>query len=56
MKPNELKETIAIKTAELQLAIDLERPYAEQSKLYKELKELQFTLVQAELQEAHQEE
>ena len=49
MKPEDIKNAIKAKTAEFEVAMSLGKPHVELRKIYKELKELQFQLVQAEL-------
>jgi hypothetical protein len=49
MKPEELKEAIEAKIIQFETAKESGKPHDELSKIYKELKELQFQKVQAEL-------
>jgi hypothetical protein len=49
MQLNELSEAINAKSNELEMAIQSEKSYSEILKLYKELKQLKFQKVQAEL-------
>ena len=49
MTPQELKNAIRKKTMELDFLIEQEKPHIEIRKIYKELKELQYQLVYAEL-------
>ena len=51
MELNELKKTFTDKTRELDEAMETGRPQEELLTLYKELKELQFAIVEAELRE-----
>jgi hypothetical protein len=46
----ELREALRNKTLELEIAIETGRPHKELLKIYKQLKELQFQLVKAELE------
>ena len=50
MTSPELREALRSKTVELEIAIETGRPHRELLRIYKELKELQFQLVHAELQ------
>jgi hypothetical protein len=49
MKPSELKGILRSKTAEFEMAMQAGTPHAELLKLYKELKELQYQIVHAEI-------
>lgn len=49
MQANELNAEIAIKTLELERAREMGKPMEEIMQLYKELKQLQYEKVQAEL-------
>jgi hypothetical protein len=49
MKPSELKATLRSKAAEFEMAMQAGTPHAELLKLYKELKELQYQLVHAQI-------
>jgi hypothetical protein len=49
MKPDELKATIRVKTLEFEAALEAGIPHSKLMELYKELKELKYQLVQAEL-------
>jgi hypothetical protein len=49
MGPNELKAIIKTKSAELELAMEAGKPHTELLKMYKELKELQYQVFQAQL-------
>lgn len=51
MKQTELMEAIRTKTAELEAAQEAGRPQEEIAALYKELKELQYQKVQADLEQ-----
>lgn len=55
MKSNELKDAIAAKTSQLELAMELGKPKDLLMQIYKELKELHFQLIQEDLQEKHEE-
>jgi hypothetical protein len=48
MKPRELKKAIRAKTVEFEIALSLERPYAELKKIYQQLKELKYQLLKTE--------
>ena len=52
MNLTELKVTIEAKTPAFEIALQSQRPYLELQELYKELKELRYQLVQAELNES----
>lgn len=54
MTIKELNEAIKAKTAALEVAQEAGRPEAELLELYKELKELQYQKVQAELKASEQ--
>lgn len=54
MKQTDLTEAIRAKTAELEAAQEAGRPQEEIAALYKELKELQYLKVQADLELSHQ--
>jgi len=56
MKSSELKDAIKSKYAQLDQVIESGKPKDEQMKAYKELKELQFQLIQEELHSQGQEE
>ena len=47
---HELREALKSKTIELEIAIETGMPHKELLKIYKQLKELQFQLVQVELE------
>jgi hypothetical protein len=49
MKPYELKVTFKTKCAEFESAMEEGKPHSELLKMYKELKELQYQMVQAQL-------
>jgi hypothetical protein len=49
MKPYELKVTFKTKCAEFESAMEEGKPHCELLKMYKELKELQYQMVQAQL-------
>ena len=51
MKSDELKKALTAKTRELEEAMELCKPQELLLKLYKELKELQFAMVEAEFKE-----
>jgi len=55
MKSNELKDAIAAKTSQLELAMELGKPKELLMHIYKELKELHFQLIQEDLHEKHEE-
>jgi hypothetical protein len=48
MNERELKDAIALKTMQLEAAMASQKPYEELTKIYKELKELKYQLVQLE--------
>lgn len=50
MQPNELKKALKAKTIEFELAMETGKPHSELLKIYKELKELQYQKIQAELE------
>lgn len=52
---DDLEKAIRAKMIELELAYDLQKSHAEILKLYKDLKELRYRLVQAELSSVIQE-
>ena len=56
MEANELKDAIKAKTAQLEEAMEMGRPKDELMKLYNELKQLHFQLVQEDLNNGKQEE
>jgi hypothetical protein len=56
MEASELKDAVKAKTAQLEQAMELGKSKDELMKLYKELKELHFQLVQSELLLEKQEE
>jgi hypothetical protein len=56
MEASELKDAVKAKTAQLEQAMELGKSKDELMKLYKELKELHFQLVQSELLIEKQEE
>lgn len=51
MKPDELKSAIQLKGAELEAKMQAGKPHAELMQLYRELKELQYRLVQVKLEQ-----
>ncbi|MFL5789357.1 MAG: hypothetical protein ACJ748_14955 [Flavisolibacter sp.] len=51
MDIKELKRDLKVKSCELEAAIEAGRPHKELLSLYKELKELQYEILQAELAE-----
>lgn len=52
MNLTEIKAAIEAKTLEFEAALEGQRPHSELRKLYIELKELKYQLVQAELNES----
>jgi hypothetical protein len=51
MKTNELRIAIRLKSMEFETAMENQKPHEDLLKLYKEIKELQYQLVQSELAE-----
>lgn len=51
MESNELKNALTAKTREFEEAMEMSKPRELLLKLYKELKELQFAMFEAELKE-----
>ena len=55
MHSPELKKAIRAKTIELEIAIELKKPNKDLLRIYKELKDLRYRLLQAELTSARAE-
>lgn len=53
MKPEELKQAIQAKTLAFEAALETQQAHTQLRQLYKELKELKYQLVQAELKETN---